>query len=204
MLPVDIISAVPVAQKSTQLVERDEEMKPLITSIKNTRRWYASPKLAVAGGLIEVAALLYFLRGVNVIEGSFFNIGPPVQLFQYTVRGQYEYLGILAVFFFHQLVFTWVAEIVSPWILNEIQDPKCKSLSYSKSQTLTIINLYYTYFTINSVLVLNVSTSQITFLFVILAADLIATTALNLHYVWTKKIESSCIEDDSNLELEEV
>jgi len=160
-------------------------------SVMRPLSWYANPQWAITGGVLEILLLVYLLRSWNIVESSFFRIGPPIQLFQYTIEDEKEYIGILFVFFVHQLVFTWLSEVVAPWILNEIQDPKCRTLTFSKSQSILMMNLYYIYFTINSFLLVNISLSQISFLVTILAADLIAVTVVNMHYVWNKKSFSS-------------
>jgi len=149
--------------------------------------WYANPQWAITAGMIEIILVVYFMSSWNIVEGDFFRIGPPIQLFQYTISGQREYIGVLMVFFLHQLVFTWLNEVVAPWILNEVQDPKCKLVSFPKGRSILIINLYYVYFTMNSFMVINVSMSQISFLLAILCADIIAVSTINIHYLWNKK-----------------
>jgi len=161
---------------------------------KNRRKWFANPKFALICGMIEIGGLILVLTTLNIIEGSFFRFGPPVQLFQYTITGQKEFVGIMTVFFVHQVVFTWLNEVVAPWILNEVQDSNVHVISFSKSQTLVLINVYYAYYTLNSVLLVNFSLSQLSFLCVMLLADFIATTTLNLHYIWHKKGPNDIVE----------
>jgi len=174
--------------------------KHIARALSTRRKWFANPKFALTCGMLEITLLIYVLVQFKVVEGEFFRFGPPIQLFQYKITGNTEFASILAVFFFHQLVFTWLNEVVSPWILNEIQDPSNRYLTFSKPQTLVLINVYYVYFTLNSVLVVNVSLSQLSFLCGMLLADFIATTSLNLYYVWHKKCPSIHCDD---LSLEE-
>jgi hypothetical protein len=131
--------------------------------------------------------LIGMLRSLNVVEGSFFTMGPPVTIFQYTITDRNEYFACICLFFVHQLFYTWLNEVVSPWIINEIQDHKSKQLSFSKRTTIIMINIYYAYFTLNAVITVNISVSQVSFLIAILSADVIATTVINFHYIWSKQ-----------------
>jgi len=186
-----------------------KEENDMAGALKERKRWFANPKFALTCGMLEITALIYILVSFNVIEGEFFRFGPPIQLFQFTITGNKEFAGILVIFFIHQCMFTWLNEVVSPWILNEIQDPSNRILTFSKPQTIFFINIYYVYFTLNSVMLVNVSLSQLSFLFVMLLADFIATTTLNLYYVWNKRYTPSndaCLEKglklDCKVELE--
>jgi len=151
------------------------------------RKWYINPQFALMVGVVEIVVLIYVLRTLNMMESNFFQFGPPIQLFQYTITTTKEYCIILFIFFIHQIVFTWLNEVVGPWILNEVQDTNVRTITFSKPRTIVMINMYYVYFTLNNVIVVNVSFSQLAFLLAILLADLIATTTLNLHYIWNKK-----------------
>jgi len=154
-------------------------------------RWYANPQFAIAGGVIEIALLIYVLSSFRLIEGDFFRFGPPLQLFKFNLTSTFEFYIILLIFFLHQLVYTWLNEVVAPWILNEIQNPQCKYIRFSKPKTLLLVNLYYVYFTLNSFLVVNISLAQVSFLIIVLAADLIAVSMINSHYLWDKKADAA-------------
>jgi len=156
-------------------------------ALETRRKWYANPKFALTIGVLEISLLIYTLAHFKIIEGDFFRFGPPIQLFQYNITSNSEFFGITLVIFIHQMVFTWLNEVTSPWVVNEVQDPTNRFLTFSKSQTLVLINIYYIYFTLNSVFVVNVSLSQLSFLCVMILADFLATTSLNLHYVWNKQ-----------------
>mmetsp|Transcript_5515 Transcript_5515/g.7735 ORF Transcript_5515/g.7735 Transcript_5515/m.7735 type:complete len:269 (+) Transcript_5515:157-963(+) len=148
---------------------------------------FANPRVAISIAMAEIVIMAYILLyKLNMVEGSFFQLGPPVVMFQFKIEGQTEYWAILFVFFAHQLVYTWLYETLTPWMMNEVQDPTNTSLRFSKFQTVLIINLYYIYYTINAFITVNASLSQMGFLIAILLADCIATTLLNTHYVWNK------------------
>jgi len=187
--PVDFVKKSVPRDSSTELtlLRSDSNAEVEIEAFETRRKWYANPKFALTIGVLEITLLLYTLTSINVIEGQFFRFGPPIHLFQYEINGKAEFAGILFIVFLHQLVFTWLSEVVQPWIMNEVQDPSVKHLSFSKPQTIVLINIYYIYFSLNSVIVVNVSLSQLSFLCVMIVADFIATTSLNIHYVWNKK-----------------
>jgi len=167
----------------------DETKKPLLAmSMLRKRKWYINPQFALLGGCIEIAIMIYMLSSLNIVEGDYFRFGPPLTVFQYTLTTYSQYFGVLFLFFVHQLVFTWLNEVVGPWILNEVQDTNVRIISFSKPKTVVMINTYYIYFTLNSVIMVNVSFSQFSFLLAILFADLIATTTLNMHYIWNKRV----------------
>jgi len=157
---------------------------------------FTSPRTVVIGGCFELMALLYFFSQVRLLEGDYFRVGVPVTLFQYEVTSNTEFLYILVVFFFHQTSYTWITETLNPWLLNEVQDHKCQTIRYSKLTTLSVINIYQTYLTLNNILVLNIAFSQFTFLLVILLADLISNSTINLRYIWHKDLLDQNLKDD--------
>jgi len=176
------------AKKNFQLTQTDSFSNNVRSKIssENRKKWFASPRFAITIGLLEIGVLVYVMAYLKVIEGQFFRFGPPIQLFQYTITGNKEFAGILLFLFIHQLVYTWLNEVVNPWMINEVQDPNVKRISFSKPQTIFFINMYYLYFALNGVLIVNVSLSQLSFLIVMVLADFVASTALNVHYIWHK------------------
>jgi len=156
-----------------------------------------SPRTVIAGGCLELIAILYFFSRVKILEGDYFRFGPPLRLFQYEITSEFDFLLMLGVFFAHQVCYTWITETINPWLLNEVQDQKCPTIRYSKPTTLWVINLYTSYVTVNTILILNVAFSQLSFLFVVILADIISTTSLNLSYIWNKSV---CDKTEQDLE----
>eukprot|EP01087_Luapelamoeba_hula_P007775 TRINITY_DN1908_c0_g1_i3.p1 TRINITY_DN1908_c0_g1~~TRINITY_DN1908_c0_g1_i3.p1 ORF type:complete len:299 (+),score=67.55 TRINITY_DN1908_c0_g1_i3:635-1531(+) len=158
----------------------------MLSRVSGLRTCLRSPRAVIAGGCFELLALLFFFSRLNILEGDYFRLGPPVLLFQYEVADKTDFYMILAVFFFHQVTYTWITETLNPWLLNEVQDQKCDTIRYSKPVTLWVINLYTAFLTLNNILVLNIAFSQASFLVVVLLADVVSTTLLNLSYIWHK------------------
>jgi len=157
---------------------------------------FRSPRAVILGGCLELVAVLYFFSQVKILEGDYFRFGPPLLLFHYEITSYADFLLLLGVFFVHQVCYTWITETINPWVLNEVQDHKCPEIRYSKPTTLWVINLYTSYVTVNTILILNVAFSQLSFLFVVLIADVISTTSLNLSYIWNKTVICDDTEED--------
>lgn len=95
---------------------------------------------------------------------------------------------LLLIFFIHAIVNNWISEVVYPWIVNRIQDPKSTHIEeYSKPVSLLIINFYAVYSTIDLFFVVAASYAQISFLLVLILANALTVTLVNWKYIRMKR-----------------
>ena len=145
---------------------------------------FTSPLVAMCGGYVYITFLAIFLYTAGFYQNStFFRWGTPVTFMGHTINNNSTYYIILVLFFFHQLINNWINDVTYPWILNCVQDPKSKSLVYSKRITMLIINMFALYSELDVILIISGVMSQISFFIVIILANMVSTTLINWQYV---------------------
>jgi uncharacterized membrane protein len=88
--------------------------------------------------------------------------------------------------FFHQILNSWVAETINPWIINTVQNRENNNMYYSKATTLILINLNSFYNQVHLAFIVSSITSQISFLIPLILADFITLTYINWQYLSIK------------------
>jgi hypothetical protein len=143
-----------------------------------------SPLTSVLGGYTYVgflAAFLYYNDFYN--DSTLFTWGVPVTFMGKTVTDEKTYYLILLMLFIHQLINNWVNDVAYPFILNNVQNKSCNTFIYPKSVTILLINLFDIYSQVDMILLISGMSSQITFFAVLLLANLVASTLINLQYL---------------------
>lgn len=142
--------------------------------------------LGVAYIYVVIVGFMLYLTGIYS-HNNFFNWGPPITFFQHTITSQSTFYALHLLILFHQLVNNWVSNVVYPWIINSVQDPKNTQMEYSTVTTLILINLFDFYSELDMVFILIGFTSQISFLFTISLANTISSTYINWKYIKRKQ-----------------
>lgn len=85
--------------------------------------------------------------------------------------------GLMATFTFTgTLIDEFISDAITPWIQNSIQDHKCKEIPYNSKAVCQVIVLIYTiYRHISALAFITMYTTQVDFLLIRLAADLVVT-----------------------------
>jgi hypothetical protein len=135
--------------------------------------------------IVVIGIFLYSAGFYN--DSNFFNWGPPIKLFGKEIVSQKGFYMIHLMIFFHQLVNNWVNTVVYPWIINNIQDPKCRQLQYSTATSLLLINFFNLYSELDVMLILMGFTSQISFIVTVTLANIITSTYINYKYILNKR-----------------
>ena len=159
-----------------------------------------SPLYSIIGGYIYIAFLVSTLA-INGFykKSTFFTWGVPVDFMGTTIEDNMTYYSLLLLFFIHQLVNNWVNNVTYPWIVNCVQDPKSKGLVYSKETSLLIVNMFALYSELDVMLIIAGVMSQITFFVVLILANLIAVSFINLQYINDRIEVSFLIEEENSL-----
>lgn len=156
----------------------------------NWKKFLLSPIVSLSAGYAFLGITITVLYSFGFYDdNSFFNWGPPIKLINVTIESKARFYGILVVFFIHQLINSWVSEAVYPWIVNKIQDSKTKHLEYSNSACLLIVNFHAVYSTLDMIFIVNGAISQISFLLMIILANIVSVTVINWSYL-KKKTEN--------------
>ena len=124
---------------------------------------------------------LYFMD--LMIDGSFFSWGPPINMFGVTIDSNLKFYGLMLIYFVHQLANNWSTNVVYPYIINNIQDSKSNDYIYNKYIAITITVGFTIYSLLDIVFVINGSLTQVSFLIVIVIAEVIPSFCLNIKYI---------------------
>lgn len=140
----------------------------------------------ISGHLFLILIIGLFYRFGFYSASSYFRWGPPVSIFDTVIASRTVFYVLLALIFLHQLVSNWIFETVTPWIIHNIQSPAIKSPPYSAGVCLFIVNANALYNQLHMALVITGITSQVSFLFALIVADLLALTYVNWQYLSRK------------------
>jgi len=135
---------------------------------------------------IIVLAIIFHQFGFFRNHG-FFSWGPPLFLFGTNINDQTTFYIIFMMYFLHQLINNWVNNATYPWIINNIQDPKCLNTGFSQKKALIIVNMFAFYSSLDLLLIIGCATSQISFFFAIVIANVITTTYINWQHIKEKE-----------------
>lgn len=150
-----------------------------------------SPKTAIIVAIVVFVLILIGLYPLNFYKNNtYFEWGPPVVFFNYMITDQVTYNILLFIIFVQQIVNNWVTEVVSPWIINVIQNINNKTIEYSHKSCLLLVNLFSLYNHLHLIIVINGVISQVSFFVVLLAADIITISYINWSYIKHKVVVS--------------
>lgn len=148
---------------------------------------YTSPHIIMISAYVYVCIIglcLYF-QGLYD-DNKFFRWGTPVVFFSVKIESQRTFYLLQAMIFFHQIINNCVNSVVYPWIINEIQDPKNIDMTYPRGKSLLLINLFNIYSEIDVVLIITGFMSQISFVVIIILANILTSTMINYRYISLK------------------
>jgi hypothetical protein len=141
-----------------------------------------SPIFSLVSGHVFLLVIIFTLYGFGFYDNSsYFSWGTPVVFFDYEVKSPLVFYFLLSLVFVHQLITNWIYEVVYPWIINTVQNPKNTELGYSKTTCLLIVNMNSLYSQLHLAFLINGITSQVSFLVVLILADFITLTYINTY-----------------------
>ncbi len=147
-----------------------------------------SPAVILTVGYIQLITVSVLAHFSGFFENNdFFRWGPPITIVNHTVNSTSGFWMLWTVYFMHQLMNAWVSEVVYPWQVNEIQDPKCTTMTYSRRTSLFMVNAMAFYSTLDMIFIVSAAISQVSLLCAILMANAICVTVVNGKYLEKKK-----------------
>lgn len=137
-----------------------------------------------------IVLVIYTFSGVTNHHGQFLHIGPSDKtIVMGVVIDTWPKWNILALLAFCKTGMNeFVGASLSPWIINTIQDEKTAILPYTKTTCLIIVQLFTIYGHIMSVFGIALLLSQVDFLVLRIAADLIVTSFAMCQFMRNKQI----------------
>lgn len=159
----------------------------MLLFLRRIKHYSLSPPIALASGYIFLlfgGILLYFLG--FFVGNDFYRWGPPVNIMGQEVTSQLTFYMLLFLFFGHELINSWISEVVYPYIINEVQDRKAKEIRYLKG-AIYICLLFTVYSNLDLLIIVNGTYSQISFFLAIILSNALAVTYINYNYIRKKK-----------------
>jgi hypothetical protein len=139
--------------------------------------------------LIMVTIIFKFLGFYE--QSTFFSFNYKITFFNAKIDKYETYVAIHTIIFIHQTFLNLINTIVYPWIINEVQNKNCRTLSYKPITTVIIVNAFDIYSQLDMVLILMGFTTQISFVINIIISNLITNTITTCNYVKNKRVDSS-------------
>ena len=124
--------------------------------------------------LVHMGFVLCLFQEMGVLDGQFMHLGPSANAkFMGLVMDTWYKWGLLAGFtFIDATVNFFMAEAISPWLLNTIMDHKSRYINYPKFVCLTVSQIWVVYCNVTYVFGLFLAMSQLDFVLIHLAAHL--------------------------------
>jgi len=162
-----------------------------------------SPIFSLSCGFVLIISIIFILYSFGFYSDStYFQWGCPFVFLTYEVTSNTFFYVLLALMFAQQIVTSWIYDVVYPWIIGTIQNPRETEIPYSRFTCVMIVNMNSLYSQIHLAFIISGITSQISFLVVLIIADLITLSYINWQYVKTKNFVKN-IKNEANEENRE-
>jgi hypothetical protein len=149
-----------------------------------------SPVYSLICGHTFLIVIIFTFYGFGFYtDNEYFSWGVPVTFLTYNITSETTFYCLLVLIFFHQLISNWIYEVVYPWIINTIQNPRTTTLEYSKPTCLFIVNMNSLYNQLHMAFIINGITSQVSFLIILVIADFLTLSYINWKYIKHKELE---------------
>ncbi len=159
-----------------------------------------SPIHSLVCGYIFMLVVVFVLYGFGIYDNNeYFSWGVPIVFFTHTITSEIMFYMLLLMLFVHQLITNWIYEVVYPWIINTVQNTRETEIRYSKTTCLVIVNMNSLYSQVHLAFIISGITSQVSFLIVLILADIITLSYINWQYLKNKSIATENTEN--NIEL---
>jgi len=139
-------------------------------------------------GLWTVVCCAVFLHIMLMDNSAFLEIGPNVhtRLFNVPLDTWPKWWCVAVYTFVSTCIAAFASDSVAPFIVNTVQDHKTRYIPYTKTTCLVIIQVWTTYAVIMGTIGLFVALTQIDFLIIRLAADLMVNFITTTYFLSDK------------------
>jgi hypothetical protein len=124
---------------------------------------------------IWLGVILILFADMGVLSSSFFSIGPSktLRFMSVSIDTIQKWMMLAAFCFLDTMIKTFGHDSIIIWSVHTLCDPKCSDLPYQRWMCLAIMELYYLYVHVSGVFKFFISLSQIDFVLIISASDLV-------------------------------
>jgi hypothetical protein len=135
---------------------------------------FVDKRLTAAVLVLWLSVVLVVFSSLGVLSSDFFRFGPSPSLrfMNFPIDSIEKWLLLALYSFVDSLFKSFSHDSVIPWLNNTISDPKSKLLPYRKSVCLMVVEIYFAYVHISSVMKVFLSLAQVDFVLINALSDL--------------------------------
>jgi len=125
-----------------------------------------------------MVAVVGSLQSINLLQSEFMTFGPSnhTRFMTVSIDSWHKWWLLAIATFTNTCVTSFMSDAIAPWLQNTIQDHKTKYLPYNKYTCFMISQLWDVYCNVMSIFSVALMMSQIDFLAIRMAADLLTNT----------------------------
>ena len=147
-------------------------------------------RIAITCLMFWLVIVLLAFNSIGLFHSDFIRLGPSptTKIMTITIDTWHEWFMVAIASFTSTCFNDFFSDSLSPFFLNTIQDQKTKYLPYSKLTCYIILQLWSVYCGLMSIFSVGLLMSQIDFLLIRLAADLMVNTFTTFKFLNGKEV----------------
>lgn len=147
-------------------------------------------RIAICCLMVWLVVVLLAFNSIGLFHSDFIRIGPSptTKIMTLTIDTWHEWVMVAVASFTSTCFNDFFSDSLSPFFLNTIQDQKTRYLPYSKFTCYVILQLWSIYCALMSIFSVGLLMSQIDFLLIRLAADLMVNTFTTFKFLDGKEV----------------
>lgn len=147
-------------------------------------------RIAISCLMVWLCVVLLAFNSIGLFHTDFMRVGPSetTKIMTLTIRTWHEWFMVAIASFMSTCFNDFFSDSLAPFFLNTVQDQKTKYLPYSKMTCYIILQLWSIYCACMSIFSVGLLLSQIDFLLIRLAADLIVNTFTTFKFLSNKEV----------------
>lgn len=148
-------------------------------------------RLAIIIVTIWMVIVVSSLNALNVMQSEFITFGPSnhTKFMTVTIDTWQKWSMLSTATFMNTFITDFMADAISPWIQNTIQDHKTKYLPYRKFTCYSICQMWTVYCSVMGIFNVSLMMSQIDFLVIRLVSDLLVSTITIYKFIRHKIVD---------------
>jgi len=148
-------------------------------------------RVAITLLTLWMVAVVGSLQSINLLHSDFMTFGPSnhTRFMTVPIDSWHKWWLLASATFANTCVTSFMSDAISPWLQNTIQDHKTKFLPYHKYTCFMISQLWDIYCNVMSIFAVALMMSQIDFLAIRMAADLLTNTFTCYKFMRHKTID---------------
>jgi len=147
-------------------------------------------RIAISCLMVWLVIVLISFNSIGLFHSDFMHLGPSpkTKIMTITIDTWHEWSMVAVASFTSTCFNDFFSDSLTPFFLNTIQDQKTKYLPYSKATCYIILQLWSIYCGLMSIFSVGLLMSQIDFLLIRLAADLMVNTFTTFKFLSNKEV----------------